>query len=114
MFHVDREKNIEICEGLSVWGYKWNIDKYDGESTFHIIRQDTKEEVMEVNTSTTDRGDRHMIMTSHDILNVTSNLLERLKKLTQNNPEVKTEEIDNVIWEANWVIGVINNSFGNN
>lgn len=114
MFHVDREKNIEICEGISVWGYKWHIDKYDQESTFHIIKCDTKEEVMEVNTSTTHRGDRHMIMTSHDILNVTSNLLERLKKLTQDNPEVKTKEIDMVVREADWVIGVINNSFGSN
>lgn len=55
-----------------------------------------------------------MIMTSYDILDITSKLLNKLKVLIDDNPETKTKEVEYVIENAEWVIGVINNSFGSN
>ncbi|MGF7537100.1 hypothetical protein WOB53_02810 [Providencia rettgeri] len=115
MFRIDREKNIEICEGISRWGYKWRIDKHFGDTEFfYIVQNDIDKEIISVNTAIAGRGGCHMIMTSYDILGITSKLLSKLKTLIDDNPETKTKEVEYVIENAEWVIGVINNSFGSN
>ncbi|HEJ9661764.1 TPA: hypothetical protein SMN37_002465 [Proteus mirabilis] len=115
MFRIERKNNIRVCDVFSVWGYKWKIDDcFGGTEYFHIVQNDIDKEIISVNTSIAGLDGCHMIMASHDTLNITSKLLNKLKTIVDDNPETKTKELEYIIKNAEWVVGVINNSFGSN
>lgn len=115
MFRIDRKNNIRVCDGFSVWGYKWKIDDCFGDTEyFHIVQNDIDKEIISVNISIAGLDGCHMIMSSHDTLNITSKLLNKLKTIVDDNPETKTKELEHIIENAEWIVGVINNSFGSN
>ncbi len=98
MFRIDRKNNIRVCEGFSVWGYRWKIDDcFADTESFHIVQNDIDKEIVSVNISIAGLDGCHMIMSSHDTLNITSKLLNKLKKIVDDNPETKTKEIECII-----------------